>query len=97
LEILQEKGADVVFNDPFVQSIIWKNGTLESVELTDKILESADLVLIAADHSKYDWKKIVEKSRLIFDTRNALKDFDDDKIYLLGGGRLPSAGGMKPH
>ncbi len=99
LEILQEKGADVSFNDPYVTDISWKDGRIASAELSNEILSSADLVLIATDHKAYDWKKIVEKSKLIFDTRNALKDFDgaNEKIYRLGGGRLTATGVVKAH
>ncbi|HHS49960.1 MAG TPA: nucleotide sugar dehydrogenase [candidate division Zixibacteria bacterium] len=95
LEILESKGAEVLFNDPLVPSIQWKNGELMSAELTDELLESVDLVLISTNHKTYDWKRIVEKAQLIFDGRNALKGFEEhsNKIYKLGSGRLFTAGG----
>jgi len=37
-------------------------------------LQSYDCVIIATDHSSYDWKEIQKKSNLIIDTRNALKN-----------------------
>ncbi|MCK5832204.1 nucleotide sugar dehydrogenase [bacterium] len=94
LEILDSKGAEVVYNDPFVPSITWKNREFKSVELTDELLENADLVLISTNHKTYDWARIVDKAKLIFDGRNALKDFTglDNKIYKLGSGKLLSSG-----
>jgi UDP-N-acetyl-D-glucosamine dehydrogenase len=43
------------------------------VALTPELLESADLVLITTDHSAFDYDMIGEKSKVIFDTRNAMK------------------------
>ncbi len=90
LELFESMGADIVYNDPIVESIDWKGGKLHSVELTDGLLESADLVVISTNHKQYDWDRVVSKSRLIFDTRNALKDYRDttDKIFRLGSGKI---------
>ncbi len=96
-QIFREKGADVVFNDPYVETMQWGDGEVESAELNEKLLREADLVLIATDHSDYDWEFIMNNSPLVFDTRNALKGYEDKKIYRLGGGRLPTAGSVNPH
>jgi UDP-N-acetyl-D-glucosamine dehydrogenase len=45
---------------------------LASVAL-EPALEAADCVVIATDHSSYDWEIIARRSRLIVDTRNALR------------------------
>ncbi len=97
LQLFKDKGANVAFNDPHIESIHWGDGTLESSDLTDDLLSNADLVVISTDHKVYDWNNIVANSRLILDTRNALKDFDEDKIYKLGGGRFPASVGLMPH
>jgi UDP-N-acetyl-D-glucosamine dehydrogenase len=36
-------------------------------------LSAANCVVVATDHSSYDWETIAERSRLIVDTRNALR------------------------
>ena len=46
---------------------------LESVELTPEFLQSQDCILIATDHSAYDYDLIVRHARLVVDTRNATK------------------------
>jgi UDP-N-acetyl-D-glucosamine dehydrogenase len=44
---------------------------LSSSPLTPEFLAAQDCVLIATDHSAYDYDQIVEHSRLVVDTRNA--------------------------
>ncbi len=39
-----------------------------------------DCVLIATDHSGYDYKKIVAAARLVVDSRNATRALSSDKI-----------------
>jgi UDP-N-acetyl-D-glucosamine dehydrogenase len=68
---LRAGGATVAYNDPYVPRIDVDGVAMESLELTDGELEAADCVVIATNHSSYDWERIVEKSSLIMDTRNA--------------------------
>jgi len=46
---------------------------MESHELTPEYLAEQDCVLIATDHSAYDYNFIVEHSKMVLDTRNATK------------------------
>jgi UDP-N-acetyl-D-glucosamine dehydrogenase len=57
--------------------------SLTSVDLTDEILSLADCVVIATDHSCYDYKHIVNVARLVFDTRGATKKLLGDNIIRL--------------
>ena len=43
-------------------------------KLTAEMLAEADLVLITTDHSCFDYDLIAAKAKVVFDTRNALKD-----------------------
>lgn len=97
LQLFQEKGAEVVYNDPYVKTIKWGDGELNSVSISDELLANADLIVISTDHKVYDWDNVVAKSKLILDTRNSLKEYDEDKIYKLGGGRFPASVGLMPH
>ncbi len=47
---------------------------MDSQELTPAYLAAQDCVLIATDHSAYDYDFIVEHSTLVLDTRNATKN-----------------------
>jgi UDP-N-acetyl-D-glucosamine dehydrogenase len=45
-----------------------------SQELSSEFLRAQDCVLIATDHSAFDYDFIVEHSGLVVDTRNATKN-----------------------
>jgi UDP-N-acetyl-D-glucosamine dehydrogenase len=47
---------------------------MESQALTPEYLGCQDCVLIATDHSAYDYDFIVEHSPMVLDTRNATKN-----------------------
>lgn len=73
IRILKEKGASVKYNDPHVPVAIShrKHFKMISTRITAESLKKYDCVLIATDHSAYDYKWIVKNSRLVVDTRNA--------------------------
>jgi UDP-N-acetyl-D-glucosamine dehydrogenase len=76
IELFQEKGAAVSYNDPFVKKL-WKtrkyNYNMESVELNEENLKNFDLVVLSTDHSNYDYDFIYKHANLIIDTRNAFR------------------------
>lgn len=82
IRILKEKGAIVSFNDPYVPIAVShrKHFRMKSSLLTDKALSGSDCVLIATDHTCYDYKRIVARSRLVVDTRNATAGIKSTKI-----------------
>jgi len=69
--LLEADGADVAYHDRYVPEVREDARTLTSVELTDEALEGADAVVILTAHSCFDWARIVEKSRILVDARNA--------------------------
>ena len=71
IEKLSKAGADVQFNDPFVASLAVKGAKLQSIDLA--IIGDFDLVVVHTDHDNYDWPSIASGSKLVLDTRNALK------------------------
>jgi UDP-N-acetyl-D-glucosamine dehydrogenase len=81
IELLQKDGAQVSYNDPYFP-MIGKGRKydlqMKRSELTN--LEQYDCVLIVTDHSDYDYKRIVQESALVVDTRNATKGIDSNKI-----------------
>jgi UDP-N-acetyl-D-glucosamine dehydrogenase len=79
MELLQEKGAEVIYNDPHLPAItpVRKYSfTMESTELTSETLASVDCVLLATNHSAYDYPFILEHSDLIIDTRNSFSGLE---------------------
>jgi len=76
IELLTEQGAAVHYNDPHVPAMKKTRKydfKLQSVALTKRNLKRYDCVLIATDHSFYDYDFIVEQAALVVDARNAVK------------------------
>jgi len=74
IEKLLARGAKVDYNDPHVPRTPRQrehNLGMSSRKLSEKMLASYDCVLIATDHSAYDYDWIVRHARLVVDTRNA--------------------------
>ncbi|HEX4286357.1 MAG TPA: nucleotide sugar dehydrogenase [Terracidiphilus sp.] len=81
IELLREKGAIVAYNDPYFPTV--GQGRHYALNMTNAPLENLsqyDAVLIVTDHSTYDYRKIVEESQLVVDSRNATKGIDSPKI-----------------
>ena len=76
IELLQEKGAKVDYNDPHIartHKMREHDLKMSSKKLTAKMLAGYDAVLISTDHSTYDYRFIVDNAQLVIDTRNATK------------------------
>ncbi|NEZ45592.1 nucleotide sugar dehydrogenase [Clostridium niameyense] len=84
IEHLEKNGADIIVNDPYISEFEHKGKLYKSIDL-DKGLEEADIVIITTNHSCYDYEKIVEKAKILYDTRNATKDVKNnrEKIHKL--------------
>ena len=87
MEHLLDRGADLTYNDPHVPHLPKMRHhdlpEMSSQELTPEFLAAQDCVLIATDHSIYDYDFIVKHSAMVLDTRNATKEVADgrDKIF----------------
>ena len=76
MDMLTKKGAQVVYHDPYVPFLKPSRHydfNVRSVPLSREQLESADAVVIATDHSVFDYDAIVAASKLVIDTRNATR------------------------
>jgi UDP-N-acetyl-D-glucosamine dehydrogenase len=82
IHLLRKRGAEVSFSDPFIQDLSHEGIDLQSVDLLDSAA-AADAVVVITDHKKFDYPALIERSKLIFDSRNALKAFPSDKIVRL--------------
>ena len=85
IKLLEEKGADVVYHDPFVAEVHEDGVTRVGVALTDEELGKADCVLIATDHSTVDYARLIGLPIPIVDTRNAMRDFQSENVIGLSG------------
>jgi UDP-N-acetyl-D-glucosamine dehydrogenase len=77
LELLTARGAKLDYNDPYFPALHkmrhYDFSQMRSVELTPAALASYDCVLIATDHTSYDYNAIVEAAKLVVDSRNATR------------------------
>jgi len=74
IELLKDKGAKVDYNDPYIPQTHRQRQydlRMKSKTLTAKMLAGYDAVLIATNHSDFDYDWIVKHARLVVDTRNA--------------------------
>lgn len=79
LKLLRERGAILTYNDPHIPVLPKMRHyptlpAMDSQTLTPEYLAGQDCVLIATDHTAYDYDFIVEHSKLVVDTRNATKN-----------------------
>jgi UDP-N-acetyl-D-glucosamine dehydrogenase len=83
LELLSARGAVLDYNDPYFPALHkmrhYDFSNMKSVELSPERLASYDCVLIATDHTSYDYDAIVRHSRLVVDTRNATRQVKRDR------------------
>jgi UDP-N-acetyl-D-glucosamine dehydrogenase len=77
MEILQKRGAEFDYNDPHFPHLHkmrhYDYSHMKSVPLSGETLGKYDAVVIATDHSTYDYAAIVDASKLVVDTRNATR------------------------
>jgi UDP-N-acetyl-D-glucosamine dehydrogenase len=82
IHVLQNRGARVTYTDPYVPKLAREGIDLDSIDMEDAIA-GADCVVIITNHSSFNYKELVDKAKLIVDTRNALKGFRSEKIFRL--------------
>lgn len=77
MELLEEKGAIVEYTDPHVPvfpTMREHHFDLKSVELTPAKITEYDVLLLATNHSKFDYKMLKENAQLIIDTRGVYSE-----------------------
>ncbi len=87
MALLLKKGGKVTYHDPYAPSIAgnhWPGGVdMSSVDLTPEALAAADCVVILTDHRAFDIPAIVQHSRVVVDTRNAVPT-SHSNVFKLG-------------
>lgn len=68
-ELLRERGADIRFHDPMVDT--WKLESGEVARETDlaAAVKAADAVVVLQAHETYDLERIANESQIMLDTR----------------------------
>lgn len=85
IHLLQDKGAQVDYNDPYIPEIHYDELDMVSVPDMMAAVRSADCVVIITNHKKYDYPAILSAAKLVVDTRNAMGEAGrvSDKVVRL--------------
>jgi UDP-N-acetyl-D-glucosamine dehydrogenase len=75
MRLLASHGADVVYHDPHIPVVREDGHEWHSVELSGDEVAGADVVVIVTDHRAIDYQMLVDRARLIVDTRNATRRY----------------------
>lgn len=85
IELLHQKGAHVEYVDPYVP--IFEEGHLHLKSLPADVDASGfDIAVIVTDHTQFDYSKILNTAKVVFDTRavtRKLKDVPAGKVIRL--------------
>ena len=83
IDLLKKKNFKVSYSDPYVPKLPKLRNyqlNLNSIKINARVLKTFDLVIIAADHDRFDYNLVYKFSNLILDTRNVYKFDDRNKV-----------------
>lgn len=83
LALLHEKGAYIDYSDPHIPEFPEKRDydfDLQSVDLTPETIRSYDCLILATNHSAFDYEQIKGNASLIVDTRGVYKE-DKQQVF----------------
>lgn len=86
IENFKKKGSVVEFYDPYISTCKIKDDLVVGLpELTEYSVKGADLVIITTAHTRIDYDFVQKNAKVIFDTKNALKDLknNNNNTFLL--------------
>ncbi len=90
IRLLQEKGADVQYHDPFCPTIADDGHTsiqhlpLHSRPLTEAELSNTDAVILITDHDNVDYQLVIDSVPLIVDTRGKMRACCEGSARVVG-------------
>ena len=74
IELLKASGAEVEYYDPWVGQYRYHGETVKGMtEITPKQVEEYDLLMITTAHSNVDYEMLQKHAKVIFDTKNVMK------------------------
>lgn len=80
---LEEEKAIVSYYDPYIPEFTSDGKEYKSLkELTKEEIKDKDIIIIITAHSKVDYKMITKNAKVVFDTKNVIKD-DNVKVERL--------------
>jgi UDP-N-acetyl-D-glucosamine dehydrogenase len=83
LQLLGKKGAKLSYCDPYVPVLEEHGIRMKAEDFSAATLRKADCVVVVTDHAAFDYALIARESKVVVDTRNALKGRNGRKIIKL--------------
>lgn len=75
IEILQREQANVEYYDPWILEYKYKGQKHQGLsEINPEIIASYDLIMVTAAHTNVDYDMIQKNAKVIFDTKNVMKN-----------------------
>jgi len=75
IKCLEKEGAIISYYDPYVKKISVEGKEYKSIKKLDKKeITEKDIILITTDHTNIDYKMVVKNAKVVFDTRNVVKN-----------------------
>ena len=71
IDLMIRKGAEVYFYDPLISKYKFKGEKHQGLKSMPSDLSIFDLVILLSANSEFDYNKIAQGSKVVFDTRNA--------------------------
>jgi UDP-N-acetyl-D-glucosamine dehydrogenase len=81
--LLEERGATVIYHDPYVPSTMLNGRVRSSTPLTAAALKRSDCVVLLTNHSRVDYKLVLRTAPAVVDTRNQYAGVRSAKIVKL--------------
>jgi UDP-N-acetyl-D-glucosamine dehydrogenase len=83
IQLLAKKGARISYCDPYVPVLDEHGIRLKADRFSAAALRRADCVVLVTDHDLFDYRLVARESKVVVDTRNALKGRDGGRIIKL--------------
>jgi UDP-N-acetyl-D-glucosamine dehydrogenase len=83
IQLLTKKGARISYCDPYVPVLDEHGIKLKADRFSAATLRKADCVVLVTDHDLFDFRLVARESKVVVDTRNALKGRNGGKIIKL--------------
>lgn len=83
IELLQSSARRVDFYDPIIPFLKINGIDMKGIAFRKQDIHGYDLVVIATDHTKVDYRLLLRSARCIFDVRNVYKDDCNPKVVKL--------------
>lgn len=84
-DLLRKEGCDVTYYDPYIPKYRYKGQWYEGIgAISPEIVAQYDIVVVTSGHTTIDYDMIAKHAKVVFDTKNAMKNVKDrSKIELL--------------